>query len=46
MNSNRESVSIGEASPVIYARVAGLAYVVIIMIGIFSVGHYCQIEFE
>ena len=39
MNSNREAVSIGEASPVIYARVAGLAYVVVIMIGIFSVSY-------
>jgi hypothetical protein len=39
MNSNREAVGTGYISPLIYARVAGLAYVVIIMIGIFSVSY-------
>ena len=37
MNSNRKTVSIGDKSLLIYARVAGLAYVVVIMLGIFSV---------
>ena len=38
MNSNRET-AIVDRTPVIYARVAGLAYVVIIMIGVFSVSY-------
>jgi len=37
MNLNRKTVSIGDKSLLIYARVAGLAYVVVIMLGIFSV---------
>ncbi len=39
MNSNREAISIGDTSLLIYARVAGLAYVVVIMLGIFSVSY-------
>lgn len=39
MNSNREAVSTGDTSRLIYARVAGLAYVVVIMLGIFSVSY-------
>jgi len=39
MNSNRKAVSIGDTSLLIYARVAGLAYVVVIMLGIFSVSY-------
>ena len=41
MNSNRKTVSIGDRSLLIYARVAGLAYVVVIMLGIFSVSTFC-----
>jgi len=39
MNSNRKTVSIGDKSLLVYARVAGLAYVVVIMLGIFSVSY-------
>ena len=39
MNPNRKTAKIVEASPLVYARVAGLAYVVVIMLGIFSVSY-------
>jgi hypothetical protein len=39
MNSNRKAASIGYTSTLIYARVAGLAYVVVILLGIFSVSY-------
>ena len=39
MNSNRKTASIGDKPLLIYARVAGLAYVVVIMLGIFSVSY-------
>ena len=39
MNSNRKTVSISDKSLLVYARVAGLAYVVVIMLGIFSVSY-------
>jgi hypothetical protein len=39
MNSNSKVGTIGDTSLLIYARVAGLAYVVVIMLGIFSVSY-------
>lgn len=39
MNSNRQAAKIVDTSPLVYARVAGLAYVVVIMLGIFSVSY-------
>ena len=39
MNSNKKAISVGDESLLIYARVAGLAYVVVIMLGIFSVSY-------
>jgi len=39
MNSSSKVMGIGEGPPVIYARVAGLAYIAVIMIGIFSVSY-------